>query len=88
MYPNHVRKSFQAGAPSLVKVLKGGYAGDKGAWGTSTFESPIVSGVYERGWRQSFARAGFPGPDEEFAQAQRWLLPVAKGQVRRSPFLD
>jgi hypothetical protein len=27
--------------------------------------SPVVSFVYERGWRQNFARAGFPGADEE-----------------------
>lgn len=25
----------------------------------------MVSFVYERGWRQNFARSGFPGPDEE-----------------------
>lgn len=25
----------------------------------------MVSFAYERGWRQSFGRAGFPGPDEE-----------------------
>jgi hypothetical protein len=27
--------------------------------------SPIVSFVYERGWRQNFESSGFPGPDEE-----------------------
>jgi len=27
--------------------------------------SPVVSFLYERGWRQSFNRGGFPGPDEE-----------------------
>ena len=26
-----------------------------------TFRSPFVSFAYERGWRNSFARAGFPG---------------------------
>lgn len=29
------------------------------------FRSPLVSFLYERGWRQNFARSGFPGPDEE-----------------------
>lgn len=29
------------------------------------FRSPLVSFVYERGWRQNFNRSGFPGPDEE-----------------------
>ena len=42
--------------------------------GVETFRSPIVSFLYERGWRQSFARAGFPGVDEEFKTALRLLL--------------
>jgi len=41
--------------------------------GTSTFQSPIVSFVYERGWRSAFASSGFPGPDEEFRLAQEFL---------------
>jgi len=40
---------------------------------TSTFQSPVVSFVYERGWRSSFASSGFPGPDEEFRLAQEFL---------------
>ena len=27
--------------------------------------SPLVSFLYERGWRQNFNRSGFPGPDDE-----------------------
>jgi len=30
------------------------------------FRSPLVAFLYERGWRNSFNRAGFPGIDEEF----------------------
>ena len=41
--------------------------------GTSTFQSPLVSFAYERGWRRSFASSGFPGPDEEFSLAQEFL---------------
>jgi len=41
------------------------------SFGSSTFELPSVAFAYERGWRQSFARAGFPGPDEEFEMARR-----------------
>ena len=48
--------------------------------GTSTFETPQVAFAYERGWRDSFARAGFPGPDEEFRLAQANLLPFAAGK--------
>lgn len=29
--------------------------------GTETFQNPLVSFVYERGWRQGFSWAGFPG---------------------------
>merc|ERR1719310_1743541 len=49
--------------------------------GTSTFERPQVAFAYERGWRQSFARAAFPGPDEEFKLAEAALLPFAEGKV-------
>jgi hypothetical protein len=41
--------------------------------GTSLFRSPLVSFAYERGWRQGFAWAGFPGPDQEFALAMEQL---------------
>lgn len=51
---------------------------------TSLFQNPLISFAYERGWRQSFAWAGFPGADAEFAQAQEWLLPAA----RRGVLLD
>lgn len=30
-----------------------------------SFRNPLVSFVYERGWRNSFVWANFPGPDEE-----------------------
>ncbi|KAK9814213.1 hypothetical protein WJX72_002366 [[Myrmecia] bisecta] len=53
-------------------------------WGGVTiFQSPLVSFVYERGWRQGFAWAGFPGADEEFQMAMDCLRP-AYGQ----PLLD
>lgn len=31
--------------------------------------------MYERGWRQSFAWAGFPGADKEFEYAMQYLQP-------------
>lgn len=46
---------------------------------TEVFRSPLVSFIYERGWRQSFAIRGFPGPDEEFKMAQNYLEPAAGG---------
>jgi len=41
--------------------------------GTSLFETPIVSNAYERGWRDSFAWAGFPGKEKEFDLAMRFV---------------
>jgi len=41
--------------------------------GTATFQNPLVSFAYERGWRRSFASSGFPGVEEEFALAQGFL---------------
>jgi len=41
------------------------------------FTSPSVSFAYERGWRQGFASAGFPGADREFVMATEYFAPVA-----------
>lgn len=46
---------------------------------TELFRSPLVSFLYERGWRQNFNRSGFPGRDEEFKMAQDYFNPVAGG---------
>ena len=40
------------------------------------FTSPSVSFAYERGWRQGFAAAGFPGADKEFELANEYFAPV------------
>eukprot|EP00538_Stauroneis_constricta_P009120 CAMPEP_0119555402 /NCGR_PEP_ID=MMETSP1352-20130426/7631_1 /TAXON_ID=265584 /ORGANISM="Stauroneis constricta, Strain CCMP1120" /LENGTH=405 /DNA_ID=CAMNT_0007602159 /DNA_START=261 /DNA_END=1475 /DNA_ORIENTATION=- len=40
------------------------------------FTSPAVSFAYERGWRQNFAAAGFPGPDAEAKMAMEYFAPV------------
>ncbi|KAL8497740.1 hypothetical protein ACS0TY_021173 [Phlomoides rotata] len=47
--------------------------------GTELFRSPLVSFVYERGWRQNFNSRGFPGPDEEFNMAQEYFKPAEGG---------
>ena len=41
--------------------------------GTSLFETPLVSNVYEKGWRESFAWAGFPGKEKEFETAMKFV---------------
>ncbi|GMH04588.1 hypothetical protein Nepgr_006428 [Nepenthes gracilis] len=47
--------------------------------GTELFRSPIVSFLYERGWRQNFNRSGFPGLEEEFKMAQDYFKPAEGG---------
>lgn len=47
------------------------------------FTSPSVSFAYERGWRQNFASAGFPGADREAEMAMEYFdLPVRLAQSR------
>lgn len=41
--------------------------------GVTTFQNPLVSFAYERGWRESFAWAGFPGASKEFEDASNFL---------------
>jgi len=40
------------------------------------FTSPSVSFAYERGWRQGFAAAGFPGADAEYNMVKEYFGPV------------
>uniref|UniRef100_A0A5B7AJM9 Methyltransferase type 11 domain-containing protein n=1 Tax=Davidia involucrata TaxID=16924 RepID=A0A5B7AJM9_DAVIN len=47
--------------------------------GTELFRSPLVSFLYERGWRQNFNSSGFPGPDEEFKMAQEYFKSAEGG---------
>lgn len=42
------------------------------------FTSPSVSFAYERGWRQGFAAAGFPGADREYELAREYFAPAIR----------
>jgi len=44
--------------------------------GVQIFRNPLVSFVYERGWRQGFAWAGFPGEQKEYDMAMDLLQPA------------
>lgn len=44
------------------------------------FTSPTVSYAYERGWRQGFAQAGFPGAEREFMMATEYFAPALQGE--------
>ncbi|KAL5705287.1 hypothetical protein ACHQM5_023612 [Ranunculus cassubicifolius] len=49
---------------------------------TEIFRTPLVSFLYERGWRQSFSLwGGFPGPEKEFELAKDYLKPVLGGNI-------
>jgi hypothetical protein len=48
------------------------------------FTSPSVSFAYERGWRQGFAAAGFPGPDKEFEMAREYFAPILEKTMEQS----
>ena len=46
---------------------------------TQFFRTPVMAFLYERGWRQNFNAAGFPGIDREFAEASEFFAPCADG---------
>lgn len=48
---------------------------------TGMFRSPLLPFLYERGWRQNFQRAGFPGIAKEFAEVQQFFTPANGGTV-------
>lgn len=45
------------------------------------FTSPQVSFLYERGWRQGFAAAGFPGADKEYELVRAFFKPIKPNSV-------
>jgi hypothetical protein len=52
------------------------------SWGgQEIFRSPLVALAYERGWRQGFVWAGFPGADREFVMATDRLRPAEGGTL-------
>lgn len=49
---------------------------------TDFFRNPLIAFVYERGWRQGFANAGFPGIDKEFSLLKEfWGDDILQGTV-------
>ncbi|CAM8877523.1 unnamed protein product [Rhodiola kirilowii] len=48
---------------------------------TELFRTPLVSYLYERGWRQGFGLGGFPGPEKEFEMSKEYLKPVLGGNI-------
>lgn len=76
---NQAVKSF---APFIPPPLRSALATAGAPMGSTyipmrdLFTSPAVSFAYERGWRQGFAAAGFPGPDTEYQMARDYFAPA------------
>lgn len=65
--------------PPLFRSLLGWLnlpVGDEFVVMRDLFSSPSISFAYERGWRQTFVNAGFPGPDKEAAMAMDFFEPA------------
>ena len=67
--------------------LRGGQLGGElqDAWASRVqsqlFRSPFTAFLYERGWRDNFKRAGFPGIEAEFKEVSEFFAPAAGGVV-------
>ncbi|CAM0943791.1 unnamed protein product [Alopecurus aequalis] len=48
---------------------------------TELFRTPLVSFLYERGWRQNFIWGGFPGLEREFEMAKTYLKRKTGGTI-------
>ncbi|KAI8003541.1 putative methyltransferase [Camellia lanceoleosa] len=48
---------------------------------TEFFRFPLISFLYERGWRQSFSLGGFPDQEKEFELIKDHLKPVLGGNI-------
>lgn len=44
--------------------------------GQTFFQNPLISGIYERGYRQNFQNAGFPGIEKEFEEVSEYFQDI------------
>ncbi|XP_057794966.1 uncharacterized methyltransferase At1g78140, chloroplastic-like [Salvia miltiorrhiza] len=78
------RKSYTGKDSHLDLTVTGGNRvyGEPVVASTELFRFPLVSFLYERGWRQSFSVwGGFPGPEQEFELIKDYLQPVLGGNI-------
>lgn len=77
-----LKSAMRQFVPAVPPPLRGpvnsflGEEGDEYIPMRDLFTNPSVSFAYERGWRQGFASAGFPGPDTEAKMAMDYFAPV------------
>eukprot|EP00798_Chlamydomonas_sp_ICE-L_P021013 gene21013-27874_t len=73
-------RTFQSDNKYVDLTLTSGFKSkvySRKEWGgTELFRSPLISFVYERGWRQGFSWAGFPGEAKEYDYAMDYLKPA------------
>lgn len=74
--------------PLRAALSASGLVGDEYIPMRDLFTSPAVSYAYERGWRQGFAQAGFPGPDEESRLAMEYFAPVMAASESNRVLVD
>nr|POE91022.1 putative methyltransferase at1g78140, chloroplastic [Quercus suber] len=81
---NTCKKSFYGNQTHYDMTVSSG-AKDYGAPmppSTEFFRFPLISFLYERGWRQSFSIwGGFPGPEKEFELMRDFLKPALDGNI-------
>lgn len=52
------------------------------------FQNPLIPFLYERGYRQNFENAGFPGVEKEYAEAEDFFLDGVDGNGKAGVVLD
>ncbi|XP_051126433.1 uncharacterized methyltransferase At1g78140, chloroplastic-like isoform X2 [Andrographis paniculata] len=78
------QKSYSGKDSYLDMTIAGGgnVSGESMAASTEFFRFPLISYLYERGWRQSFSvLGGFPGPEKEFELIKDYIKPVSGGNI-------
>ncbi|KAJ4836237.1 hypothetical protein Tsubulata_042762 [Turnera subulata] len=80
---NTCKKTFSGKETHLDLTLASGAQeyGNVMPLATELFRLPVVSYLYERGWRQNFFLGGFPGPEKEFEMMKDYLKPVLGGTI-------
>ncbi|CAA6659505.1 unnamed protein product [Spirodela intermedia] len=87
----HCRKSYAPNEAYLDLTVSSGckaYAEVPPLF-SELFRTPLVSFLYERGWRQNFVLGGFPGPEKsypfkiclQFEMAKEYLKPTVGGTI-------
>lgn len=77
------KKTYYGKETHLELTVSGGSSkyDDSMPLATEMFRLPLISFLYERGWRQNFIWGGFPGPKKEFELMKGYLKPVLGGNI-------